>query len=176
MSNFLDIFNKQYFPPEKAEDFVLRKSQLELLKRLAQGYTIKQIAERMNLKYYNVQKRTQLLYKKFKVKNRTELIQKVLNLKIISHCDLTPRFRKRFFNKPVQIPQDEPPRLRYPLSEQEITFLKFSATGATRNEIVEQMHLLNLNFANCIAGRACFNLGARNITEAVAIAYRLKLI
>ena len=87
MSNFLDIFNKQYFPPEKDEDFVLRKSQIELLNQLAKGDTIKETAERMKLKYYNLQKQTQLLYKKFKVKNRTELIQKALNRNIIAHCD-----------------------------------------------------------------------------------------
>ena len=176
MSNFLDIFNKQYFPPEKDEDFVLRKSQIELLNQLAKGDTIKETAERMNLKYYNLQKRTQLLYQKFKVKNRTKLIQKAIKHKIISHCDLTPRFRKRFLNKRAELPQVEPPRLRYPLSEQELTLLKLSAAGATRNEIVKKMNLLNLNFANCIAGRACYNLCAKNITEAVAIATRLKLI
>lgn len=176
MSNFLDIFNKQYFPPEKDEGFVLRKSQVELLKQLAKGDTIKETAERMNLKYYNLQKRTQLLYKKFNVKNRTELIQKAINRNILAHCDLTPRFRKRFFNKSTSLPQVEPSQLRYKLSEQEITFLKLSASGATRKEIVKQMNLLNLNFANYIAGQACYNLYAKNITEAVAIAARLNLI
>lgn len=176
MSNFLDIFNKQYFPPPKKEDYVLRKSQTDLLKQLAKGLTIKQTAELMNLKYYNLQKRTQLLYKKFNVKNRTELIKKALELKLIAYSDITPKCRKRFLKSmpAEEAPTPLPPR--YELSQEEITLLQLSANGATRKEIVEQMHLLNVNVANCIAGRACYNLRAINITHAVGIARTLKLI
>ncbi|MBP3923746.1 response regulator transcription factor [bacterium] len=176
MSNFLDIFNKQYFPPEKDEDFVLRKSQIELLNQLAKGDTIKETAERMNLKYYNLQKRTQLLYKKFNVKTRKELISKAIKYKIIKTSAITPKFRKRFLkNMPVEI-EPLPTKPRFKLEDDEITLLKLSATGATRKEITKQMHLYNVYAANCIASRACYNLYASNITQAVAIAKVLNLI
>ena len=175
MSNFLDIFNKQYFPPEK-EVYVVRKSQVELLNQLAKGDTIKETAEQMNLKYYNLQKRTQLLYKKFNVKTRRELISKAIKHKIIKTSAITPKFRKRFLkNMPVKI-EPLPTKPRYKLEYDEITLLKLSATGATRKEIAEQMHLYNVYVANCIAGRACYNLYASNITQAVAIAKALNLI
>lgn len=176
MSNFLDIFNKQYFPPPKEEDYILRNSQKELLKQLAKGFTIKETAELMHLKYYNLQKRTQLLYKKFNVKNRTELIKKALELKLIAHSDITPKFRKRFLKNMPAKTEPLPTKPRYKLGNDEITLLKLSAAGATRKEIVQQMHLYNVNVANCIAGRACYNLKAKNITQAVVIAKALNLI
>lgn len=54
----------------------VRKSEIELLKFLATGKTIKECAVYLNKKYYNIQKRTQLLYKKFGVNDRKELIKK----------------------------------------------------------------------------------------------------
>ena len=50
---------------KKDEQMKLIKSQIELIKMLARGYTLQETADKMNLKYCNLQKRTQLLYKKF---------------------------------------------------------------------------------------------------------------
>lgn len=53
------------------------KSQLKLIKALAEGRTLKETADMLDISYYNLQKRTQLLYKKFKVQIGQHLLQKL---------------------------------------------------------------------------------------------------
>lgn len=55
MSKFLEYWNNRFYKEEKK--FKLIKSQLELLKMLAAGLTIKEIALRTNKKYETVKNR-----------------------------------------------------------------------------------------------------------------------
>lgn len=78
MSKYLNYFNKLYEEQEKQkkkQELRLVKSQLELLKLLASGLTIQEIATKLNKKYENIKKRTQNLYFKLGAVDRYWLIK-----------------------------------------------------------------------------------------------------
>lgn len=111
MSNFLNFYNQFYLDlinAKKEKKYRLTKSQLELLKLLASGQTVNEIAGCLDKKYDNIKKRVQNLYKKFNVQNRCELIYRAIKVKLISTKDIKPQFRKRFIkSEPLEIPELE---------------------------------------------------------------------
>ncbi len=150
------------------------KSQLKLIKALAEGRTLKETADMLDISYYNLQKRTQLLYKKFKVHNRAALITKALKFKIIPSSDIKKHFRLRFTNKLDSNRTNL--KLKSDLTELEINYLKLAASGAIKKEIIKQLNLINMHFCNFLLAEICSKLNARNITEATTKAIRLNVI
>ena len=112
----------------------MTKSQLTLLKHLATGATLDEIAKKLNISHNTVKTRTKLLYKKFRVNNRKDLIFHALQLRIIPYSFVKPKFRKRFIKKvePRQIPS-----LQDPLSQEEITYLLLKSYSMKIYEIRE---------------------------------------
>ena len=122
MNKRLRRYIEQKLKHKEPEFIRVTAKQTELIKALATGATIKEIAENLKSNYNNIQKRTQLLYKKFEANNRLELITNAISNKIITIRDVKKRFRKRF-NRKTEI---EPiPKPKEPLTEQEINYLKF---------------------------------------------------
>ena len=150
------------------------KSQITLIKALAKGLTLKATAGMMKISYNNLQKRTQLLYKKFKVHSRRSLITKSLSLNLISSSEITKLFRRRFAYKQKVDPPA--PELNATLTEQELNYLELASHGATKKEIIERLNLINMHFCNFLLSEICAKLNAKNITEAAANAIRLKII
>lgn len=159
----------------KEESITIIKSQVELLKALAKGYTLKVTAKNLDISYYNLQKRTQLLYKKFGVQNRQSLISAALKFNIIPYSDVTNRFRDRFvYNR--RIFNVSTPVLNEVLTERELEYLKLASQGKSKKDIIEELGLLNMNFCNYVLSQVCYKLNAKNVTQAVSIACRLKII
>ncbi len=90
------MFPHYYHYPNKPNKIKAIKSQIELLKLLASGMTLREIAEKTGKKYNNIKKRTQLLYLKFNASSRKDLIRIAKKEGFISHKDITNKFRKRF--------------------------------------------------------------------------------
>lgn len=151
----------------------LINSQLELIKMLARGYTLQETADKMNLKYCNLQRRTQLLYKKFGVNSRKELINKALEQKIIKTSDISNKYRRRFLKSPLV---NSTPKLIEPLSDNEKEYLQLIAAGYSKQEIIEELHVLNIHFCNYIQNCICYKLNAKNILQAVIFAYKLNIL
>ena len=154
--------------------FRLIKTQEELLKTLAKGFTLKETAEFLGLTYFNLQKRTALLYKKLDVHDRYSLISKALKLKLIRMSDVKQKFRNRFVKQDVSLPTVS--LLTKQLTEQELEYLILLANGCTKNEIQEKMNILNIHFCNYIQEEICKKLNAKNMRHAVWIASVLKII
>ncbi len=159
----------------KEESITIIGSQVELLKVLAKGYTLKVTAEKLNTSYNNIQKRTQLLYKKFNVNNRQNLISVALKFNIIPYSAVTNKFRERFCKK-SRLYEYAEPVLKEPLTEMEIEYLKLSSQGKRKNEIIEELNLLNMNYCNYVLSQVCRKLNSKNITQAVSNAFRLNII
>lgn len=151
----------------------LIKSQHDLLKLLATGATLKEIAQQSGVKYNTIKTRTKLLYKIFEVNNRKDLIFKTLKLKIILYTDIKPKFRKRFVKS---IKRDKIPYLQETLTHKEITYLLLKACGMKGYEIIESMHLASKYHERYIRNLICYKLNARNITHAVTNAIILGII
>ena len=150
------------------------KSQINLIKALAKGLTLKATAGLMRISHNNIQKRTQLLYKKFNVHSRAALIYKSLELKLIQRSEISNLFRHRFsYKKRVKVQE---PELQSDLTEQEINYLQLASRGATKQEIIERLNLINMHFCNYLLCEICAKLNAKNITHAASNAIRLKII
>lgn len=72
------------------------KGELKLIKLLASGNTLKEIAKKTEKTYNNIHKQTQYLYNKFNVHDRRALIQSAISQQIISTSDIKNKFKKRF--------------------------------------------------------------------------------
>lgn len=168
-------FKKHYYDKffKNSEKIKITKKQEELIRLLAKGFTIKEIADILNLSYYNIQKRTQILHKKFNVHKRHQLIDAAIKNCIIRYADLTSRYRKRFVKFEFTVPKVT---ITEPLTEQELEYLKLLAKGETKKNILKEMKLLNMNFCNYIQNNICKKLNAKNRVQAVFFACILKLI
>lgn len=151
----------------------MTKSQLTLLKHLATGATLEEIAKKLNISYNTVKTRTKLLYKKFRVNNRKDLIFRAIQLRIIPYSFVKPKFRKRFIKKiePRQIPS-----LQDTLSEEEIAYLLLKSCSMKIYEIRETMHLVSAYHERYIHNLVCSKLNARNIIHAITNAIMLGII
>lgn len=151
----------------------MTKSQFTLLKHLATGATLKEIARKLNISHNTVKTRTKLLYKKFRVNNRKDLIFHALQLRIIPYSFVKPKFRKRFIKRiePRQIPS-----LQDPLSQEEITYLLLKSCSMKIYEIIETMHLVSVYHERYIHNLVCSKLNAKNIIQAVTNAKILGII
>lgn len=158
---------------KKDEQMKLIKSQIELIKMLARGYTLQETADKMNLKYCNLQKRTQLLYKKFGVNSRKELIEKALEQKIIKTSDISNKYRRRFLKYQDA---DAQPQLIEPLTDLEKQYIRLIIAGESKQMIVKKLHVLNIHFCNHIQNCICYKLNAKNILQAAIFAYKLQLL
>lgn len=147
-------------------------SQLNLIKLLAKGDTIKEIALKTNAEYWAIQKRTQLIYKKFGVKNRLALITKAIEQSLIKTEDVSQKFHERF----VKMPEGVKPELIEKLARRELMFLFLWSLGCRKKKVMELLNLPNLYFCNYLITEICKKLNAKNITQAVIFAYKLKLI
>lgn len=151
-------------------------SQIILIKALAKGQTLKETAEVLNLNYYNLQKRTQLLYRKFGVHSRAALIAKSVKYKIIYNSDVCNKFRKRFIKDFRVTVNSEKFHLDDNLTELEIKYVECAMRGMTKTEIISSLNLLNMNYCNYVISQICRKLNARNITQAAAYAIRLGIV
>lgn len=162
---------------EKKENIKLINSQKELLKILAKGNTLKEIAISINCSTDNIKKRTKKLYKKFNVKQRKELIKKAIKLNFLSYKDVSHKFKKRFFkDKVISSPKTIISNDLEPLTENEITILKLAAKGFSKKEIKKELKYYNMHSCNIDVYLLCKKLKAANITNAVFIAIKLGLI
>lgn len=146
-------------------------SQLVLIKELAKGDTLNNIAISLNIKYYNLQKRTQNLYKKFAVNNRKELIYKALKENVITTKDISKKFRKRFLKNldSINLPKSE----KYFLSSQEVIYLILKSQGFTEVEIREIMGLKGKYHSFCIANSILMKLDVKNFVQALVKYYNM---
>ncbi len=97
-----------------------------MLKLLASGMTLREIAEKTGKKYNNIKKRTQLLYLKFNASSRKDLIRIAKKEGFISHKDITNKFRKRFVKN---IETLNTTSLKIELTEREIKHLQLKSQG-----------------------------------------------
>ena len=156
------------------QDIKLNKTQIILLKILATGHSLKEIAQVLGVSYNTVKTRTKLLYKKFEVSNRADLIHKALDLKLLSRKDIKSKFYKKFILKKIDVKTQA--NLTEALTPQEITYLKHSAHGMTANEIIETMNLTGIYHAKYLKWSVCYKLNSNNITEAAYNAQVLGII
>lgn len=170
--NLSKFYNSKIF--QNLGKIEINKRQEELIRLLAKGFTLKEIAKILNATYYSIQKRTQVLYKKFSVNKRAELIDVAVANNIISYADLTGRYRKRFV-KPIKIKISKV-NLSEPLTEQELQYMKLLADGKRKKDIMKEMKLLNINSCNHLQDSMCKKLNAKNKTQALFFACILKLI
>lgn len=151
----------------------LRKSQLVLLKLLASGMTMKEIAVLLNISSNTAKTRLKTLYKKFGVISRAGLIKRALKFNIIKSTDVKSRFRKRFSKKDYNI---EDAGIYEPLTEEEIKYINLICLGKSQKEIIKSIPLSGIFHARVLAITICSKLNAKNITHAVAKIYRLENI
>lgn len=175
MSKFLKCFYSKY--EQKQHKIKLINSQLELLKMLASGKTLKEISTIMNKSYYNIQKRTQLLYKKFDVNNRKKLILRAISEKLITNKDITMLFRRRFgkykFKKAgIEINYNK----IQSLNEIEYYYLIFYSFGLPEVKIREKMNLYNTYTTLWIRNDICNKLNVENMIQALYVAKILNII
>lgn len=156
-----------FFEPKNIK---LTNKQKTIILALAQGKTLKLTAQELSLKYDNFTKQTQNLYKKFNVHNRKELILKAIQQGIISSKNVSKSFKKRF----AKFPKNSFPAAR--LNTQEKQYLQLAAQGFTKEQIIKEMNILNMNFCNYIIYEICNKLNAKNITNSVYIAMHNKII
>lgn len=155
---------------ENKSNMKMTNNQKTILLALAQGKTLKLTAQELNLKYDNFTKQTQNLYKKFNVHNRKELILKALQQRLISSKNISKSYKKRFTKFPKHtLPTEK-------LNTTEKQYLELAAQGFTKEQIIKEMNILNMNFCNYIIYEICNKLNAKNITNAVYIAMHNKLI
>lgn len=171
MSIFSDYFNSKY-SKLKEKELTLTSSQLRLLQILASGATIQEAALHSGKKYDNIKKRTNNLYKKFKVTNRADLIRKAINAGFISTKDVKTRFKKRFIKREIlpEILQEQG------LTEEELRYLSLVSEGKTQKEIIALMGLCSDYMGQYLKKCICGKLNCKNITEAVRVAFVLKII
>ena len=153
--------NFDYFNTENK----LIKSQLCLLKELAKGKTLKDTATDLRISYNNLQKRTQLLYKKFNVHTRKELIIK----------DVSKKFRKRFIKISNKI-DFTIQNLNYKLSPQEQAFLFLASKGKKEYQIRKILNLKGKYHSHCIKELILWKLNSKNMVEAIIKYYKLENI
>lgn len=163
--------NFNYFNTENK----LIKSQLCLLKELAKGKTLRDTALNLHISYYNLQKRTQLLYKKFNVHTRKELIIKAIERKIISTKDVSIKFRKRFIKVSNKI-DFTAQNLNYKLSPQEQAFLFLAGKGKKEYQIRNILNLKGKYHSHCIKELILWKLNSKNMAEAIIKYYKLENI
>lgn len=161
-----------YYFPQKSHKITLIKSQLELLKLLAGGLTLKEIAEKTGKKLNNIKKRVQLLYEKLDVNNRHDLITIALKNNFISHKNVTNRFRKRFSKIKIQNKTIK----NVELSEREIKLLKLKSQCLSQAELIEELGLWSYYGLKQLQFYVCKKMECKNILEAVFIAKRLEII
>ena len=175
--NYKILEREKYLNFQQNEKIKLINSQKELLKILAQGYTLNEIAKIFNCSHDNIKKRTKRLYKKFNAKNRKELIQKAIKLKFLGYKDISYKFRKRFLKKDINISSkiNVPDNIE-PLNESEMKIFNLAVKGYTKKEIVKELNLLNMHSCNVSFYIILRKLKAENITNAVCIAIKSGLI
>ena len=177
MSEYLNYFNKLYSEHQRAknrEEIRLLPSQLELLKLLASGLTLKEIAIKLDKKYENIKKRTQKLYIKLKVTNRGSLIRSAIEYKLISTKDVKSRFRKRFVKNNIN--HNIITETTGKLTENEKIFLKLLSLGKTQNEIIQIFGFYSPYLITNLRQNVCKKLDCKNLTQAVYIAKKLEFI
>ena len=118
----------------------ITNKQKTIILALAQGKTLKLTAQELSLKYDNFTKQTQNLYKKFNVHNRKELILKAVQQGIISSKNVSKSFKKRF----TKFPKNSFSTAR--LNTREKQYLQLAAQGFTKEQIIKEMNILNMNF------------------------------
>ena len=170
MSKFLEYFNRFFYPQVELK---VIKSQQELIKLLACGYTLKEIANKTNKKYFNIQKRTQKLYEKFGVNNRGDLIRKAIEYKIITTKDIKPLFKKRFTRIKNSIYEI---KLLAPLSERAFNFLKLKSSGKSDSEIIQIMGLYGTYPIWEIKRELYSKLDSTNILQVIYKPVKLEII
>lgn len=174
MSKFLEEYYKYYFPENnKNNKTKIIKSQLELLKFLAAGYTLKEIAQKTNKKYYNIQKRTQNLYKKFWVDNRSDLICKSIEEGILSTRDVKQLFKKRFTKITIK---EKEIKLLEPLSNRAMLFLKLKSVGKSDNEIIKLLNLYGTYPIWEIKRELYYKFDCDNMLQVINKAFKLEII
>ena len=130
-----------YYFPTKPSKLHIIKSQEELLKLLASGLTLREIADRTGKKVNNIKKRVQLLYQKFDVQSRQELISVAIKKEFISHKDVAKKFRKRFLKAKF----DKMKIIKKPdLSERELKLLQLRAQNIRQKDF---FHLVQGNIS-----------------------------
>lgn len=153
--------------------FTLLKTQIELLKILASGITLKETAQKLCVKYNTIKTRTKVLYKKFNVDNRKDLISKAIELKILSFKDVKIKFYKRFCCFKENYTNPTPKEI---LTIEEIQYLKLASQGLSAKDIIQRMSLTGKYHAQYINLSLCYKLDAKNITQAVVYAKILEII
>lgn len=171
MSKFSEYFNLKYSKLSEKK-LTLTSTQLCLLKLLASGSTLQEIALMCGKKYENIKKRTNNLYKKFKVQNRLDLVRKAIKADLIKTGDVTVRFKKRFIKD--EFLHDA--CLCQNLTEEEIRYLYLVSIGKTQREIVCIMNFYGIYPAQYIRKCICLKLNCKNMTQAVRTAFILKII
>lgn len=162
-----------YYFPTKTPQFHIIKSQKELLKLLASGLTLREIAVLTNKKLNNIKKRVQLLYKKFEVNSRQKLISAAIKKGLISTYDVTKRFKKRF----TRIKSDNKKIIQCPnLSERELKLLKLRAQNIKQTILIEQLNLWSYYGLKQLEFHVCEKFETENILQAICIAKKLEII
>lgn len=161
-----------YYYPQKDKKLHLIKSQIELLKLLACGYTLNEIANLTQKTYDNIKKRTQLLYKKFAVNSRQELIIKAKKEGFIVRDDISSRFKIRF-NKTKFKAKNKP---EFTLTDFETKLLKYKSQGFKCAEIIDKLGLWSYYGLKQKEFYLCAKMNCSNILEAVFYAKKLGII
>lgn len=177
MSKYLDYFNKLYKEKEKQKrklEFRLTESQWKLLKFLACGLTLREIADALGTNYNNIKKRTQNLYFKFGAADRYCLIKLAIEYGFITTKDIKPRFRKRFI-KENTIDNINHKEISM-LSEREKIFLLLLGEGKTQTEIITVMELYGTYPVWELKRSICAKLACENFVRAVYVAKKLGII
>ncbi len=171
MSKFSEYFNSTYSKLSE-EKLTVTSSQLCLLKLLAGGAVLREIALMCGKKYENIKKRTNNLYKKFRVTNRADLIREAIKMELIKTGDVTRRFKKRFIKR--EFLQDD---CRFQdLTDEEVQYLNLVSKGKTQKEIIYIMNFYGLYPAQYVRKCICWKLNCKNMTQAVRAAFILKII
>lgn len=171
MSKFLEYFNNLHFNKPKPKTMTLMRSQLDLLRLLATGMSLREIAEIMGKTYNNIHKRTNLLYEKFWVNSRKELIEEALKQNFIKNKDVKNRFRERFVKK-----SDTQMIVKAELTLKEVKFLLLKKEGALQKEIMKQLDLWSFYQYRQIRSRILDKLECKNLNQAVCILSKLEII
>lgn len=143
----------------------LTENELIVLKELAKGDTLKQIAQNLGKSYHSIHQFTRKLYQKLKVNNRRNLIIRALELKLLTYTAISKKFRDRFCIPPKTA--KETIKLREPLTDEELAYFRLAIIQHyTKKQIIEKLNILNINFCNYIISNICYKLYARNLTQA----------
>lgn len=167
------MFPHYYHYPNKPNKIKAIKSQIELLKLLASGMTLREIAEKTGKKYNNIKKRTQLLYLKFNASSRKDLIRIAKKEGFISHKDITNKFRKRFVKN---IETLNTTSLKIELTEREIKHLQLKSQGVKQKDLIEQLGLWSYYGLKQKEFHICTKLNCKNFLEAIFIAKSMEII